>query len=137
MRYCKREWYLPLPFPSPMGEHPEHHSDRGALCSAVFGRDMPIHLCTYHVVTAWYKAICQHVTRGHRDLKATIRRIFKDIHAVMYHPGTDSLEESRAAVQAAMTQFKKAWEHEERVVEYFEFTWERKIGASTPCLGLA
>jgi hypothetical protein len=104
------------------------------FCRQVFGKAMPIHLCTYHVVTAWHKAICQkRVTEPGVPPKHTIHVIFKDTHAVMQHPGADTLEESRAAVRAKMAEFKRKWQHQEAIVQYFEKEWEGNIGAILPC----
>jgi ribosomal protein L11 methylase PrmA len=96
---------------------------------AVFGEDFPVHLCTYHVVTAWYKLICQRVKTESEPLKATIKRIFKGVHAVMKHPGTDTLQGSKDAVKAAFEAWKQTEKHQTTVIEYFEKEWEKNISA--------
>jgi hypothetical protein len=94
---------------------------------------MPVHLCTYHVVTAWYKGICQKAAReAGTELKKTIRHIFQDVHAVMLFPGADTLQGSQAAVRALFGQFKQKWHHQGGVVQYFEKEWEGNIGIVLP-----
>ena len=97
---------------------------------------MPIHLCTYHVTSAWHKGICQHMKKpmGSSDPsskpKHLIASVFKGIHLVMKHPGADTLEGSKAAVRIAMAAFKAQWQATQPdVVSYFVTHWEGKIGA--------
>jgi hypothetical protein len=101
------------------------------LCRTVFGQSMPIHLCTYHVVTAWYKAICQRVKKDPSEKpKVLIKRIFKGIHDVMKHRGTNDLEGSKAAARVAFSSWCATWgESQPEVVAYFKSEWGSKIGA--------
>lgn len=91
---------------------------------------MPVHLCTYHVCSAWFKAIAQQVVKQ-ADLQvgAVIRAIFKGLHAVMRHPGSDTLEGSQAAVRVAFKEFVSKWQHQPNVISYVEQEWWKNIGA--------
>jgi hypothetical protein len=104
-----------------------------AICRTVFGRAMPVHLCTYHVATAWYKGICQKAAREPgTELKKAIRNILQDVKTVMLFSGTDMLQESQAAVRTLFAQFKQKWQHQGAVVRFFEKEWEGNIGMALP-----
>jgi hypothetical protein len=51
---------------------------------------------------------------------------------VMLFPGSDTLQESQAAVRAPFAHFKQKWQHDGGVVQYFEKEWEGSIGMVLP-----
>jgi hypothetical protein len=95
----------------------------------MFGIDIPIHLCTYHVTAAWHKQICQKASSAYHN-KVGIAEIFADIHKIMKMEAAADKESSIQAVRAAMDAFLAKWAGlgEQAIHDYFKKEWSPRIG---------
>jgi hypothetical protein len=86
------------------------------------------------VVTAWYKAIAQKAVKIGKGMGNKIRRIFRQVHAVMTHKGADTLEESKRVVRKEFDSFIATLRAagEEDLADYFVKQWGPNIGAHSP-----
>jgi predicted house-cleaning NTP pyrophosphatase (Maf/HAM1 superfamily) len=95
----------------------------------MFGTDIPVHLCTYHVIAAWHKQIYQKATPAYHN-KAGIAEIFGKIHMIMTMEAAADKESSIKAVRDEMDAFLAKWAGlgEHAIHNYFKREWSPRIG---------
>jgi hypothetical protein len=98
----------------------------------MFGTDIPVHLCTYHVIAAWHKQICQKATPAYHN-KAGMAEIFGDIHMIMKMEAAADKESSIKAMSDKMDAFLGKWAGlgEQSIHAYFNKEWSPRIGTGS------
>ena len=94
------------------------------FCRQVFGSDLPVFLCTWHVTRAWLKQL-----RAKLKSKSRFQETFNALHKLMYMKGGESQEKTQELIQEAIHSFKARFQDAPAVVTYFERKYQTNTGA--------
>ena len=106
-------------------QHSQHSDPPGApSCRRVFGGDMAIQLCIWHVKQAWLKNLYNKVN----DAVAR-NAIMQGLSAIMATPLEGDVSDMEAAVQQALASLRKQYSRWSAFWEYINKEWAGKKGA--------
>jgi hypothetical protein len=93
-------------------------------CRRVFGEECKVFLCLFHVLKAWLENL-----RKKLSDKSRFREAFEMLRGIVYwqRPGAPE-EEKAASIDHLINEFRRTFDTETSLLDYFDSYWEQKKG---------
>jgi hypothetical protein len=94
------------------------------VCRRVYGEECKVFLCLFHVLKAWLENL-----RKKLSDKSRFREAFDMLRGIVYWQRQGATEEEKAAsINHLIDEFRKTFDTEMSLLNYFGSYWEQKKG---------